>query len=169
MPNGGSDCCGTCWFNAKNEGEAGYSRRASEAKDFCSIRKLEIRTPMYTYCGNHPHRRPERDPIPIGPVFVSESRTLWKQSPDTEEVRSHLLALLSAIIEAPATEYPAGEYSDELIVWQLGEFREPRATLDLLRIASFSPSASEPRYGRTRASLVRAAKVALTKLPATEA
>jgi hypothetical protein len=21
MPNGGSDCCATCWFNARNEGE----------------------------------------------------------------------------------------------------------------------------------------------------
>lgn len=25
MPNGGSDCCGTRWFNVKNKGKPGYS------------------------------------------------------------------------------------------------------------------------------------------------
>jgi len=25
MPDGGSDCCGTCWFNERNKGEAGYA------------------------------------------------------------------------------------------------------------------------------------------------
>jgi hypothetical protein len=52
----------------------GYNRardRDSEP-DFCTIRDLSIDDP-YTYFGNHPHRRPERDPIPIGPVFVGDA------------------------------------------------------------------------------------------------
>src|SRR5687768_955859 len=90
MPNGGSDCCGTCWFNVKNKGEAGYAHTGDPEPAFCSIRGLLIEDPFYTYCANHPHRRPERDAIPIGPVFTGEEREMWQDSPDTEEVREHL-------------------------------------------------------------------------------
>src|SRR5262245_24932564 len=106
MPNGGSDCCGTCWFNAKNKGEAGYEHADDPEPDYCSIRDLSIDDPFYTYCANHPHRRPERDKIPIGPVFAGDERELWQHSPDTEEIRQHLLALLAEIPETPTTEYP---------------------------------------------------------------
>ena len=34
----------------------------------CEIRDVAIDHPFYTYCANHPHRRPDRDPIPIGPI-----------------------------------------------------------------------------------------------------
>ncbi len=44
MPNGGSDCCGTCWFNAKNKGEAGYEHRGDAAPEYCLIRKLVKRS-----------------------------------------------------------------------------------------------------------------------------
>ena len=97
MPNGGSDCCGTCWFNAKNKGESGYDHARDREPDFCTIRSLPIADPFYTYCGNHPHRRPERDPIPLGPVFTGEERELSQPSPDTEEIRQHLLSLLHKI------------------------------------------------------------------------
>ncbi len=119
MPNGGSDCCLTCWFNARNKGKAGYAALAhSDCSEpaSCTIRNLPIADPSYTYCANHPHRRPERDPIPIGPVFTGEERTLWQQSPDTEEVRQHLLSLLAAMIEQPAVEYPIGFYLDDVVV-----------------------------------------------------
>ena len=109
MPNGGSDCCGTCWFNSKNEGEAGYGHSRDDGPDYCTIRSLSIDRPFYTYCANHPRRRPERDAIPIGPVFVGDSagqRTLWKSSPDSEEVRTHLLEMLRTMQEVPSTEYP---------------------------------------------------------------
>ncbi len=61
-------------------------------------------------------------------------------------------------------EYPIGIYRDEVIVWQLGEFREQRAIRGLERIAKFDPRAStgEP-FRRFRASLVKAAEVALKK------
>ncbi len=59
MPNGGSDCCGTCWFNTKNEGEVGYDHCDSPRPDHCEIRELKITNSFYTYCANHPHRKNE--------------------------------------------------------------------------------------------------------------
>jgi hypothetical protein len=167
MPNGGSDCCGTCWFNARNKGEAGYDHARDPEPNFCTIRGLAIANPFWTYCGNHPLRRPDRDPIPLGPVFVADEeygRKVWKPSPDTEDVRAHLLDLLRGIGQQPAEEYPIGAYADELVVWQLGEFREARAVPDLQRIAAFPPDTPAGRFGRTRASLVAAAEEALSKI-----
>jgi hypothetical protein len=102
MPNGGSDCSGTCWFSAKNKGEAGYTHSRDPEPAFCSIRGLTIEDPFYSYCANHPHRRPEQDLIPIGPVFIGDSsgaRLMWQRSPDTEEVRQHLLSPLAEMEE----------------------------------------------------------------------
>lgn len=166
MPNGGSDCCGTCWFNGRNKGEAGYAHADDPEPNFCTIRRLTIENPYWTYCSNHPHHRPDRDPIPIGPVFVDVggNRAQRQSSPDTEEVRQHLLELVRAIAKQPSDEYPAGLYTDEIVVWQLGEFREVRAEGELRQIAAFSPAGPVRRYGRTRASLVAAASEALTKL-----
>jgi hypothetical protein len=168
MPNGGSDCCGTCWFNARNKGETGYEHANDPEPNFC-IRGLPIEDPFWTYCGNHPHRRPDRDPIPIGPVFIADGgfpygRTQWQPSPDTEQVRQHLLELVRGISEPPAEEYPAGVYTDEMVVWQLGEFREGRALDELRRIAAFAPDTSAGRFGRTREGLVTAAQEALAKI-----
>lgn len=169
MPNGGSDCCGTCWFNAKNKGEAGYRHSEEIEPAFCSIRNLAIDgDPFYTYCGNHPHRRPERDGIPIGPVYTGDSsgaRQTWRPSPDTEEIRQHLLFLLDAQEQQPGSEYPIGVYVDEVVVWQLGEFREVRALDGLRRIAEFDPAAAEAGpFGRTREGLVGLAREAMAKI-----
>ena len=165
MPNGGSDCCGTCWFNEKNKGEAGYDHARDPEPDFCTIRSLSIDDPFYTYCANHPHRRPERDPVPIGPVFTGEERELWQPSPDTEEIREHLLALLYQIEEPPRSEYPIGLYTDDVVVWQLGEFKESRAAEALRRVALFDPSSAEAGpFGRTRERLVQLAREALDKI-----
>ncbi len=95
MPNGGSDCCGTCWFNRANGGERGHAD--FKIPSHCEIRQLEISNPYYTYCANHPHHRPNRDPIPIGPVYVVGGmgpREVWQPSPDTEEIRQHLLHIV---------------------------------------------------------------------------
>ena len=169
MPNGGSDCCGTCWFNARNKGEAGYKHVNFTVPNICTIRGLVIENPFWTYCSNHPHRLPKRDPIPIGPVFITadgftNNRKQWQPSPDTEEVRQHLLELIHTISEQPIEEYPVGIYTDEMVVWQLGEFHERRAAGELRRIAAFSPQAFAGRFGRTRQSLVSAAVEALAKL-----
>ena len=166
MPNGGSDCCGTCWFNAKNKGEAGYAHARDPEPDFCTIRGLAIADPFYTYCGNHPHRRSERDPIPIGPVFIgtdSGDRKVCQPSPDTEEVRQHLLDLLSQVKGRLPREYPVRVYEDEMVVWQLGEFRERRSIGGLRRITAFSPGKQGP-LERTRHHLMALAKEALSKI-----
>jgi hypothetical protein len=168
MPNGGSDCCGTCWFNAKNKGEAGYGQMDSTAPNHCVIRDVQILNPYYTYCGNHPHRCPEKDPISIGPIFVPAAdggRAIWQPSPDTEEIRLHLLALLAAIPETPPSEYPMGLSSEELIVWQMGEFAEVRAEKELRRIAAFNPKRrSKDAFQRSRQQLVFLAQAALVKI-----
>ena len=166
MPDGGSDCCDTCWFNAKNHGEAGHGRAQGSEPDYCTIRELAIEEPLSTYCGNHPHRRPERDTTPIGPVFIDllGNREIWKPSSDTEEIRRHLLDLLGDIQEQPSDEYPIGVYGDEIVVWQLGEFRDRRAVEDLRRILAFDPEAKSAVFGRTRHWLVTLARETLAKI-----
>ncbi len=140
MPNGGSDCCGTCWFNRRNQGEAGYGQAMNSSEEpYCDIRDRAIENPFYTYCANHPHRRPDRDQIPIGPILrfagdgMSNDREVWVESPDTEEIRLHLLALLEEFFGTVAQDrYPIGPGVGEVVIRQLGEFREERA-LESLR------------------------------------
>ena len=148
MPNGGSDCCGTCWFNRKNHGERGF--RGVPDRDeasYCEIRHFEIEDPFYTYCANHPHRRPERDPIPIGPVTryagdgFSNDREDWIPSPDSEEIRQHLLELLENFFEHVFKDrYPIGPDVGEAAIRQLGEFREPRADKHIRWIGENCPN-----------------------------
>ena len=169
MPNGGSDCCGTCWFNQKNKGHASYEHAGDSGEDYCMIRHTRIENPFWTYCINHPHHNPEKIDLPIGPLYIctkdSSGREVWQPSPDTEEIRLKLLKLLEAIEEQPKNEYPIGIYLDEMVVLQLGEFRERRAMAGLERIVQFSPSRStgEP-FNRTRESLVKLARQALAKI-----
>jgi len=113
MPNGGTDCCGTCWFNRSLEGRRGSRNFNRDIPSHCEIRGLDIPKPFYTYCANHPYHRPRRDETPIGPVFVyrgampmepaaeqedssspKSERVRWRDSPDTEEIRQHLLDLV---------------------------------------------------------------------------
>lgn len=98
MPNGGSDCCGTCWFNQSLEGQRGSGNFNREIPSRCEIRGLDIPDPFYTYCANHPYHRPQRDEVPIGPVFRPGpgpgGRDEWMASPDTEAIRLHLLEIV---------------------------------------------------------------------------
>lgn len=140
MPNGGSDCCGTCWFNRANGGRKGSGHHDRSIASHCQIRDLSIRDPFYTYCANHPYRLDRREPIPIGPVFVARGaesgREIWVESPDTEEIRRHLLRLL-ADAESMSDRYPFfGASISATVAWQLVEFRERRAIPVLERIAS---------------------------------
>ena len=169
MPNGGTDSCSSCWFNATNQGQRGLPPQGPLEAPFCTIRHFAIPDPTHTYCVNHPKRRPERDSVPIGPAFVGDDagvRTQFQASPDTEEIRLHLLELLADMKEEPASEYPMGHYVDETVVYQLALFREPRSVDGLKRIARFNPNARETGpYRRTRRLLVQLAKDALEMLP----
>ena len=150
MPNGGSDCCGTCWFNRTNQGQRDWREHADESvPPYCEIRNLAIQDPFYTYCANHPHRRPDSDPIPIGPVMREDKsrgsglfeypRYVWERSPDSDDIRQHLLNLLGTIAKHMSKDwYPLGVGLGETIVWQLGEFGERRAVDDLERICEHS-------------------------------
>ena len=170
MPNGGSDCCGTCWFNEINEGQAGRRRRI-KGPHFCTIREFTIRELMYTYCANHPHRNPGRIEVPIGPVWEGRSdnyREMWKLSPDAEEVRLTLLALVKQIEEKPRSEYPIGVYLDDIVIWQLAELREKRAVDELRRIVGLSSIDKEVGpFKRNRRKTVQLAQQALEKIEGT--
>jgi hypothetical protein len=101
-------------------------------------------------------------------VYTGDSfgaREIWQLSPDTEEIRLHLLSLLNAQEQQPVSEYPIGEYTDEVVVRQLGEFREARAIDGLRRVAGFDPSAAETgAFDRTRHGLVELARETIAKI-----
>ena len=124
MPNGGSDCCGTCWHNRSLEGKRGGSNFNHDIASFCEIRELHIDDPFYTYCANHPAHRPNHDSIPIGPVYVGLERKVWKESPDTEEIRQHLLHIVRSPKEH-AYLFPNISARDRAIQ-QLLEWRDTR-------------------------------------------
>lgn len=143
MPNGGSDCCGTCWFNSKNEGKAGYHTIGKEGEVVCEIRKIKIEDPFWTYCANHPHHNVEKISIPIGAVYICKEnfpyeREVWVISPDTEEIRLMLLDLLNKMPEQPISEYPTPTKQDYEVIIQLGLFKENRAIEGLKRVFEFS-------------------------------
>ena len=67
--------------------------------------------------------------------------------------------------EQPSSQYPIGIYTDEVVVSELGEFREARAVEGLRRVASFNPASAEAGpFGRTRQGLARRAREALDKI-----
>ncbi|MBS7648192.1 MAG: hypothetical protein QW261_09015 [Candidatus Jordarchaeaceae archaeon] len=63
MPNGGSDCCGTCTFNRANKDKS--------QEPFCEVRNFKIEDPYWTYCNNHPRRNPLLVRTPRGPVWTA--------------------------------------------------------------------------------------------------
>lgn len=140
MPNGGSDCCGTCPFNRKNRGEYGYAHMREPGPDHCEIRDLAIEHSFYTYCANHPSHNAERLRIPIGPVYrhgEDYDREVWQPAPDTPEVRTELLRLLAAATPAPIVDYPAGLSLIEAAILHTGDLGDLQFVPDLDRIRQF--------------------------------
>lgn len=142
MPNGGSDCCGTCPFNRKNRGEPGYAHARDDGPDHCDIRDLPIETAFWTYCVNHPHHNPELIRVPIGPVWVAGvgfpySREQRQPGPDTPEVRAEIVRLLTAVTPQTINDYPAGLALAEAAILQAGELGDMRFAPHLDRIRQF--------------------------------
>ena len=86
------------------------------------------------------------DPIPIGPVTqyagdgFSNGREVWIPSPDSEEIRQHLLELLEDFFaHVFKFRYPIGPDVGEVVIRQLGEFRERRAEEDIRWISENVP------------------------------
>ena len=108
MPNGGSGCCGTCWFNRRNRGERDWMTHHDESiPPSCEIRDVAIDNPFYDLLCPPPAPH-DRDRIPIGPIMrhggfidgLNENpREVWIPSPDSEEIRLHLLELLENFFE----------------------------------------------------------------------
>ena len=138
MPNGGSYCCGTCWFNDKNNGVAGYAAIKKGESVICTIRDVEIVDPFWTYCANHPHHNKNKVNLPLGPVYISDnypySRKMWLAPPDTENIRLKLLELLDSISADPQSIYPSSTDIEEEIIKQLLAFKEKCSIEGLLRI-----------------------------------
>jgi len=129
---------------------------------YCEIRALPVQNPFYTYCANHPYRRPQRDPIPIGPMLGGDAegdRWITAPSPDSETIRRRRLDLLAS----PPREqwYPLGPTAGQAVIGQLVEFREPRAAplLEALAVrAEAEGGEDEAAAGLRRAiALIRAA------------
>ena len=167
MPNGGSDCCGTCWFNAKNKGEAGYGHTKDPGPDFCAIRGIAIEDAFYTYCANHPHRSPERNPNPVGPVYTGDdhgNRTVLIALPDTPENRKSHMELLSRVDVRAAEEYPLGLPLCAVVIDQLAEWGEVRAIPELERIHGLPWPRYDDFVDGVSSKVVEAAAAALEKL-----
>ena len=153
MPNGGSDCCGTCWFNRSLGGKRGSSNYDRSIPSHCQIRELDIPEPFSTYCANHPYHRPDGDRIPIGPVYVLDdamknTRAQWEPSPDTEKIRQHLLDL----VRLPESHRDTGYHfythpAHVAAIWQLLEWRDERL------VAALEEIAQHPKMKRARASI----------------
>ena len=144
LPNGGSDCCATCWFNRSLGGQRGSLNFNREIPIHCEIRELDIPDPFYTYCANHPYHRPAQDPIPIGPVYVHRvdgpfgegGREQWQPSPDTEEIRQHLLDIVRLPEEHAVKGYHFYARPAHIeAVQQLLEWRDERLVSALKEIA----------------------------------
>jgi len=149
MPNGGSDNCGTCCFNSINKGRTGLPKNFGyglrKGKEHCLVRDVDIPSPFYTYCANHPYHNPAKIDVPVGPVYVHDDhsgiRKIWIESPDTEEVRRKLIELLESLSDVP-TDNIDHEYFNKEIIKQIGEFEDRRAVPGLRRVMAFDPGAA---------------------------
>ena len=166
MPNGGSDCCATCWFNRSLAGKRGSRNFDRSIPSHCEIRGLDIPHPGYTYCANHPYHRPDRDPIPIGPVRVIDDYSLstrkeWQPSPDTAEIRQHLLDIVRLADENRDEGYhfytsPA----HTVAIGQLLEWGDRRL------IAALEEVAQNPARARARAAIEETIRLVRERLDA---
>lgn len=141
MPNGGSDCCGTCVFNHIHTRDTDTTE-GETTEAWCRIRALAVPDPFYTYCANHPKHNQLLIDVPLGPVFVATGpwnarREVWELSPDNEEVRLGLLKALDQITVEQITRYPSVTHIEEIIIKQLMIFQEFRAIPLLLRISQW--------------------------------
>ena len=149
MPNGGSDCCGTRWFNRANGGRAGSVHHDPSIPSYCEIRELRRKDPFYTYCSNHPYRMQRRVEVPLGPVYIDaggsaeredgaiefwSGRDHWLDAPDTPEVRDQLLELLSNHDKLHDAYSFYGNSLVQVIIDECERLREPRIIPILERI-----------------------------------
>ena len=117
---------------------------------------MGIPDPFYTYCANHPYHRPNRDPVPIGPIYVHRvtgplgegMREEWQPSPDTEEIRRHLLDIVRLPEEHADEGYHFYAHPAHIAaITQLLEWRDERL------IPALEEIARRPEVERARADI----------------
>lgn len=130
MPNGGSDCCGTCDFNRKGPEKYGAT--------FCTIRQLNIPDPFWTYCVNHPTHNKRNITIPLGPVYITDSypytRKVWLK-PSYTDNREDVVKLLDQIcLQFEEEERIKWYWYEKEVIKQLMDSMELKAIPSLLRM-----------------------------------
>lgn len=144
MPNGGSDCCGSCWLFNRNSDDPKIRGSEKERLSFCTIRDLEIPGPVYTYCVNHQlHSRIKID-VPLGPVSIDTwGREHWVSTLVIEEDRPKLLKFFEKMVVENEVKRSSSFTDGEVYrlleaMRQLGGLREKKAINGLRKIIKFN-------------------------------
>ena len=144
MPNGGSDCCGTCRFSNKYDASIDQVHFDKSRPTICTIRNVEVEKPFWTYCANHDYHNPQKISFPIGPVYKAGNypydRVVWENAPDTEEIRVGIFKLLDEIDENLKFEYVIAISLEEEIIKQVQEYKDPRSIKGLLKVTQLDIS-----------------------------
>ena len=159
------DNCGTCIYGVGGDGFSAV----------CSIRDVDIESLNWTYCINLPKYNKNDITVALGPVYKYApdhyNRKVLIDSPDNQEVRGSLLIEASNIREVLDYHY-FDILRDEVIIWQLGEFKEKRAIELLENIQNFNEkievSRSFDSTTLSRISLIKSATLALAKISGKE-
>ena len=175
MPNGGSDCCGTCWF--------GISVANSAAGTLTTESRAIAKSVVWTFrTGSGPtvqttpttvrvETSARLAPVPAGdsvqttPTTVRvetpsrsdryaiddalrSTRKEWQPSPDTEGIREHLLDIVRVPDEHRDTGYHFFTHPAHIAaIEQLLEWRDPRL------ISALEEIAQNPAMERARADI----------------
>ena len=83
----------------------------------------------------------------------SNAREIWQPSPDTEDIRLHLIQIIGESLPRIAQDdrYPIGDRVLAVAIWQLGQFRERQALRPLQWIRDNLPGLA----GHARAAIKR--------------
>ena len=104
----------------------------------CELRRLALRRPYQTFCANHHEIADMYRPRPVGPLFRKApdgERLIDEPSPDNKAVRDDLLQALN---DFPGRDIARHIEFLEVIIWELGQFREIRAIAKLIELADWS-------------------------------
>ena len=146
MPNGGTDCCGTCFFNSKNDGLTGFGPTSDKkGKSICVIRKIEIPNPYWTYCPNHNGHNRDKIEVPVGPVTTygqdnsgKATMKVWLDPPDSEIIRETLLTELDKTSISRTAFFPSPTHFEHQVIRHLAFLKEKRALPRLYELTQTS-------------------------------
>lgn len=132
MPNGGSDCCGECGFFVPDDDHGGW----------CSIRNLYTINPFWTYCANQTYRNSEKIEIPLGPVWINDSRpgkgysrVVWQPAPsEASQIGLRLVSRDGALAELQSPNDRFGWPFDARFTQPISESHDDRGLAGLVEL-----------------------------------